>query len=185
MIRSSMTRTVRPMPYLERPYWRARWLTGTSVTVPPTWLASAGMKRCSSPYRCTCCSEVAAIGLERTAVVVQPHVGDIGDEAVGDHGRQLAVEKTVLAVLAPAADDVVPFVDLGHEQRDVVGIVLQIGVHGDDHFAARLVEAGREGRRLPEVAAQAHHLEACILQASSRSMAKLRSLEPSSTMMIS
>ena len=33
----------------ERPYWRERWLTGTSVTVAPTWLASAGMKRCSSP----------------------------------------------------------------------------------------------------------------------------------------
>ena len=49
VIRSSTTRMVREMPYLEVPKRRARWLTLTSVKLMPMPLAMAGMKRCISP----------------------------------------------------------------------------------------------------------------------------------------
>jgi CubicO group peptidase (beta-lactamase class C family) len=47
--RSSTTRTVRPMPYFDRPALRARCFTGISITRAPRSAAMAGMKRCSSP----------------------------------------------------------------------------------------------------------------------------------------
>ena len=38
-----MTRTVREMPYLDRPCWRARWLTTSSAMRTPCSLAIAGI----------------------------------------------------------------------------------------------------------------------------------------------
>ena len=49
VIRSSMTRIVRSMPYFDLPYWRARCGTGTSATVTPIHAATAGTKRCIWP----------------------------------------------------------------------------------------------------------------------------------------
>ena len=56
----------------------------------------------------------------------------------------------------PAAHHVEALVELGHEARDVGGVVLQVAVRGHDDLAPRVVEAGRERRGLAEVAAQAH-----------------------------
>src|SRR5260370_29178424 len=57
-------------------------------------------------------------------------------------------------MLAPAADEVVPFFELGEEVGDLVGIVLEIAVHGEDEVALGVVEAGGEGGGLAEVAAE-------------------------------
>ena len=48
------------------------------------------------------------------------------------------------ASAAPARDQVVPFVELGDEHGDVGGIVLQIGVHGDDDPPPRGAKASIE-----------------------------------------
>src|SRR5262249_18408716 len=42
---------------------------------------------------------------------------------------------------------------------DVLGIILQIGVHRHDVLAARLGEAGRHGRGLAEIAAESHQAQ--------------------------
>ncbi len=55
---------------------------------------------------------------------------------------------------APAADDVVALFELGEEVGDLVGIVLEIAVHGEDEVALGVIEAGGEGGGLTEVAAQ-------------------------------
>ena len=62
-------------------------------------------------------------------------------------------------VAAPAAHHVeVLGLELRHERGDVGRVVLQVAVGGHHDVAARAVEAGREGGRLPEVPAQQHDL---------------------------
>ena len=50
MTRSRTTRTVREIPYFDSPYFRALWLTSTSLIATPCSLAMAGRNRCISPY---------------------------------------------------------------------------------------------------------------------------------------
>ncbi len=64
--------------------------------------------------------------------------------------------------MAPADDDVVALVDLREERADVGRIVLQVAVHRHEHLAARLLDAGRHGRRLAVVAAELHDAHARV-----------------------
>src|ERR1700730_9239786 len=57
-------------------------------------------------------------------------------------------------MLAPSADDVVALFKLGEEVGNLVGIVLEIAVHGEDEVPLGVVEAGGEGGGLAEVAAK-------------------------------
>jgi len=58
------------------------------------------------------------------------------------------------AILAPSADDVVAFGNFLKKQWNVGGIVLQVAVHGDNVFAAGVVESGGQAGSLSEIAAQ-------------------------------
>ena len=57
-------------------------------------------------------------------------------------------------MLAPAADDVVALFEFGEEVGDLLGIVLEITIHGEDEVSLRVIEAGGESRGLTEVAAE-------------------------------
>ena len=72
------------------------------------------------------------------------------------------MHEVVDALLAPAADDVVTLAQLLQEQGNVVGIVLQVAVHGDDVLALGVIEAGGQRRGLPEIAAQLDHHHAAV-----------------------
>ena len=93
---------------------------------------------------------------------MQVDAAEFGHQPVGDLRRQSPHDEVVDALLAPAADDVVTLAQLVEEQRNVVGIVLQIAVHRDDVFALSVVKARGERRGLPEVAAQLYHHNAAI-----------------------
>ena len=79
----------------------------------------------------------------------------------------------VLPVLAPAAHDVVALVDLRQQPRDVVRVVLQVAVHGDDDVAAAVVDPGLDCRRLAEVAAKRDHAHAAIADGEAGRAARL------------
>ena len=79
--------------------------------------------------------DALAIRLERAAVVVDVDAADARDEPVRNDRGESAREQLVLAVFAPAADDVEALVHLGEQARDVGRIVLQIGIERNDHFA--------------------------------------------------
>jgi hypothetical protein len=98
--------------------------------------------------------ERAPVGLERAAIVLDRHAGDLADQPVGDLRGDLAGYQLVLAVEAPADHDVVALVDLGEEVLDVARVVLQVAVHGDEDPAARLLDAGGHGGGLAVVAAE-------------------------------
>ncbi len=95
------------------------------------------------------------ICLERAPVVVQTNTRDSADEAIRKPRRQ-STNQPVLPFSPPAADDVVPLVDLVEQQGDVCRVVLKVPVHTDDDFSASMVEAGSHRGRLPKVPAQAH-----------------------------
>jgi hypothetical protein len=105
--------------------------------------------------------DLGAVGLQRAAVVVQANPGHTPDQPVGCAGRH-AARCPVLTVLTPAADDVIALVDLLEQTRDVAGVVLQIPVHQNDHVSRGVVEACRQGGRLPEIAPELDELESRI-----------------------
>ncbi len=98
--------------------------------------------------------DFAAVGLEGGAEVVDVDAAESGHEPVGGAGGDAAENEVVAALRAPAADDVVAFFELGEEVGDLVGVVLEVAVHGEDVVALGVVEAGGEGGGLAEVAAE-------------------------------
>ena len=98
---------------------------------------------------------VLAIGFQSAVEVVEvvdaAHLSCRGVEEFGGEG----FGDGVVAFLLVAAHQVVAFfrnhaVELG----DFVGAVLEVGVHGDDHFALCGAETAEEGGTLPVVAAE-------------------------------
>ena len=98
---------------------------------------------------------LAAVALHAAVVVVQFHARQAADHGVEDPRRQDLVPG-IVADLLPAADDVEIVFHGGQEPRDLVRIVLQVGVERHDHLAADQGEAGAQGGRLAEVAAEAN-----------------------------
>src|SRR4051812_46992168 len=96
----------------------------------------------------------AAIGLERGAEVVDVDAGEFGHQPVGAARGKAAHDKVVDALLAPAGNHVVALFEFLEEVGDLVGVVLQVAVHGEDVLAGGMIEAGGQCRSLSEVAAQ-------------------------------
>ncbi len=103
-----------------------------------------------------------AVGLEGGAEIAQLHVRRLGHQPIGDARGKLARDRVIQAVLAPAAGDVVAFLDLFEQRGNVLGSVLEIAVERNDDVALRFVEPGGQRRGLAEVAPQPDHLEARI-----------------------
>jgi len=102
--------------------------------------------------------DLGAKHLQRTAVVVDADAADPREQPVGDDRRHMAGQERILAVLAPAAHDI----ELARQRqhaRNVVRIVLEIAVGGDDQAAARLPESGGEGGGLAKVAHEPNHTD--------------------------
>ena len=87
---------------------------------------------------------------------------ELGHQPIGDLRRNATHDEVVDALFAPAADDVVTLAQFLQEQRNVVGIVLQIAIHGDHVLAFGVIESGGQRGSLAEVAAQLHHYHAAI-----------------------
>ena len=63
---------------------------------------------------------------------------------------------------APARHDVVGIAELLDEARDVVGIVLEVGVERDHDRIVRVGESGGQRRGLPEVPPKPHETDAAV-----------------------
>src|SRR5262249_25127915 len=96
------------------------------------------------------------------AEVVNVHAAELGHRPIRDARRNPAHDEVIHALLAPATHQIVAL--LQHLQKfwNLVRIVLQITVHGDEVLALRVREAGSQGRRLPEIPAQLPHYHAAV-----------------------
>src|SRR5580658_11184650 len=106
--------------------------------------------------------DLAAVGLEGGAEVVDVDAGELRHHPVGNERGNTAEHEVVGTLGAPSADDVVALFELGEEARNLAGVVLQVAVHGDDELAGGVVEAGGERRGLPEVAAKLYDKDSRI-----------------------
>ncbi len=61
------------------------------------------------------------------------------------------MDKGVLAVFAPAADHIKAAIHALQQERNIVRIVLQVGIQRNHDFAFGLMHAGAHGGRLAEV----------------------------------
>jgi hypothetical protein len=91
---------------------------------------------------------------------VQLHAGDIGDEAVGQHRGQPAVDERVLAVLAPARHHAQSFFSISSISRGMsAGSFCRSASSVTITSWLRRVDAGAHGGGLAEVAAEADQAE--------------------------
>ena len=114
--------------------------------------------------------DFAAIDFEGGAEVVDIDSRELGHHPIGNARRQAAHDEIVDALLAPAADDVAAggFKGLQH-YRDVVRVVLQVAVHGNNDFAGSVVKTGGEGGGLAVIALETDDGDARIVE---RNLAK-------------
>src|SRR4051812_30398076 len=101
---------------------------------------------------------LGAIALHPAIMVVQTDPGYPADQPVEDPAGADLVPGIVAGAL-PTADHVAAGVQGRQETRNLVRIVLQVGVHRKDDVAAGRAEASREGRRLAEVPAKAQAMD--------------------------
>src|SRR6185437_5138501 len=106
--------------------------------------------------------DLSAIGLEGSSEVVNVHAGEFGHEPIGAARRNAAQNEVVNALFAPAGDNVIAFIELFQEGGNVIGIVLQVAIHGKDELARGMIESGRQSRRLTEVAPQLDDQHAAV-----------------------
>ena len=98
--------------------------------------------------------DLATVGLEGRAEVVDVHSAEIGHEPVGGAGGDAAEEEVISTLTAPATDDVITFFKLGKKIGNLVGRMLEIAVHRKNELSLGVVKSGSEGGGLAEVAAK-------------------------------
>ena len=101
--------------------------------------------------------DLAPVGLEGAAVIVERHVEQRRDQPVGDYRGQPAAERVVPPRHPPAGDDIVALGELGEEPRDVGRIVLAVAVHRDDDVTGAVPDRRHQGCGLAIVARQMQH----------------------------
>src|SRR5437764_15196829 len=107
---------------------------------------------------------LAAISLQRTAIIMKRYTADSRNQRISNLRRNLARNERVLAILSPAGDDVIAFVDLVEQPRDVRRIVLHVRVHRNEDAPARRMNARSHRRRLTIVSSQSDYSHARILR---------------------
>ena len=103
-----------------------------------------------------------AVSLERGSEIAQRDSRRFRHQPVGDARGKFAGDSVVDAFLAPAARDVVAFLDLGEQRRNILRRVLQIAIERNDHVALRLIETGGKSGGLSEIAAQANDFQTAV-----------------------
>ena len=84
------------------------------------------------------------VRFERRPEVVKRHAGELCHQPVGHLRGQTARPEIVDPLLSPSAHDVVAIVQFREQLGNLLGRMLQVAVHRDDHVARGGVEAGGE-----------------------------------------
>ena len=96
--------------------------------------------------------DVPSVAFQGTAVVVQMDSTDPADQTIGQVRGQDSGEPGILAALSPAVDHVVTFFELLHDAGNILRIILEIRVQGNDDFPPGIIKSGGNGSGLPEIA---------------------------------
>ena len=91
------------------------------------------------------------ISLQRTPIVVNRNPCQLGDNPISSHRRHTPRPKLILPLLPPTTNQIIASVKLSQHARNVNRIILQIAIHADDVFTARILKTRRHCRRLPSI----------------------------------
>src|SRR5579859_2566598 len=103
-----------------------------------------------------------AVGFEGASIIMQVGPTHSRDETIGYPGGQLAAQTRVLAMLAPATDNIVALVQLLQETRNIYRVVLKIAIHENQHLAGAMMNTGRNGGGLPIVTTEPDNVRARV-----------------------
>jgi len=96
--------------------------------------------------------DVPPVAFQGATVVAQVDTTNPTNQAIGQERGKDSGEPGILAVLSPAVHHVVAFFELLHDAGDVLRIILEIGVQGNDDLSPGVIKSGGNGSGLPEVA---------------------------------
>src|SRR5580704_4209024 len=93
----------------------------------------------------------APVSFKRRAKVVQIYARELRHHPVGDPAWKLPRQPMIRTRNAPSADQVVAFFNFFQESRDLIGVMLQIAVHGNNDLSASEIKARLQRWRLPKI----------------------------------
>ena len=131
MRRSRKPRQSRAEPNLDRPYCRGAMVHGDLGHLEAAPRGERRDEAVELPVQADLLHHLPPVDLEARVEVVEPDAGQAARDPVEEPGRP-GLGPRVLAVLLPARHEVEPVLEAGEELRDLGGIVLEVGVEGDD-----------------------------------------------------
>jgi len=93
-----------------------------------------------------------SVAFQGTAVVVQMDSTDPADQTIGQVRGEDSGKPGILAVLPPAVDHVVTLFELLHDAGNILRIILEIRIQGNDDVPPGIIKSGGNGSGLPEIA---------------------------------
>src|SRR5712672_1973661 len=105
----------------------------------------------------------ATVSLEGSPEVMQFQPGQLSHHPVRDAAGHLPQQPVIASSVAPAAYQVIAFLDFFEKARNLLRIVLQIPIHRNNHFSPREIESSLQCRGLPKIAPQPHQIHAAIM----------------------
>ena len=110
--------------------------------------------------------DVQTVGLEAAVHIVKLDAGDFACRGIEELGRDILGELVIVPFLLPSGDEVKPILfDHAIEFRNLIGGILQVGIHGDDHIALCGLETAEESGGFAVVAAEANAADSFLLLA--------------------
>ena len=106
--------------------------------------------------------DLAAIRFEGSSEIVDIHAAEFRHQPVGAARWKSAHYEIIDALFAPTAHDVVPFADLLQKYWNVVRIVLQIAIHGNDVLTGSVIESCSQSGGLTKVSTQLDDGDAAV-----------------------
>src|SRR4051812_27270150 len=95
----------------------------------------------------------AAIGLERATVIVKRHAGNTRNEIIRHPAYKVSPESGILPIASPSGNNVESLIELGQKKRNVLRVILQIGIDRDDDVPLRMIDSSHDSCGLAIVAA--------------------------------
>ena len=86
----------------------------------------------------------------------------LGDQPIGSLRRNAPRQQRILALDAPAGDDIIALFDFFDQPRNIRRIILAISIHRDDDFAGAVVQCGHHCGGLSVITPQMHHPDAGV-----------------------
>ena len=96
--------------------------------------------------------DVPSVAFQGASVVVQADSTDPADQTIGQVRGKDSGQPGILAILSPAVDHVVTLFEFLHDAGNILRIILEIRVQGNNDCPPGIIKSGGNGRGLTKIA---------------------------------